>query len=85
VWLYAASKALASEDDTFFLARDSGFLWRSFYNSTGVPIACVKSGPTRGTNWSWDIVAVELLSCLRDFVSAGRLANRSITGVWQDS
>lgn len=41
-WLYAASKALASETDTLSLASDSGFIWRSFYNAKGIPIACVK-------------------------------------------
>jgi hypothetical protein len=42
VWLYAASKALASESDTLSLACESGFIWRSFYNVKGNPIACVR-------------------------------------------
>lgn len=37
-----ASKALASESDTLSLACESGFIWRSFYNARGSPIACVK-------------------------------------------
>src|SRR5579862_4692386 len=41
-WLYAASKALASAGDTLSLAGESGFIWRSFFNSRGIPIACVK-------------------------------------------
>ena len=41
-WLYAASKALASEGNTLSLACESGFIWRSFYNAKGAPIACVK-------------------------------------------
>ncbi len=42
MWLYAASKALASECDTLSLACDSGFIWRSFYSVIGIPIACVR-------------------------------------------
>ena len=42
IWLYAASRAFASSGDTLSLARRSGFVWRSFYNANGVPIACVK-------------------------------------------
>ena len=42
VWLYAASEALASESQTLSLAYESGFVWRSFYNRSGIPIACVK-------------------------------------------
>jgi hypothetical protein len=41
-WLYAASKARASESHTFSLACESGFIWRSFYNAKGAPVACVK-------------------------------------------
>ena len=41
-WLYAASKALASQGDTLLLACESGFIWRSFYNIKGAPIACVR-------------------------------------------
>jgi hypothetical protein len=41
-WLYAASKARASEHETLSLAYDSGFIWRSFYKRSGIPIACVK-------------------------------------------
>jgi hypothetical protein len=41
-WLYAASDALASATDTLSLAFGSGFVWRSFYNGVGIPIACVK-------------------------------------------
>ena len=41
-WLYAASKALASENDTLSLACESGFIWRPFHNAKGIPIACVK-------------------------------------------
>ena len=41
-WLYAASKALASQGDTLSLACESGFIWRSFYNVNGAPIACVR-------------------------------------------
>ncbi len=40
-WLYTASKAAASESETLMLARDSGFIWRSVFNSVGNPIACV--------------------------------------------
>ncbi len=42
LWLYAASKALASEAETLSLAYESGFIWRSFYNESGNRIACVK-------------------------------------------
>lgn len=41
-WLYSASKARASESDTLRLAYESGFIWRSFYNTSGKAIACVK-------------------------------------------
>jgi hypothetical protein len=43
VWLYSASKARASESETLSLAYQSGFIWRSFYNRSGIPIACVKN------------------------------------------
>ena len=42
MWLYAASKGLASESDTLLLACESGFIWRPFYNVRGIPIACVR-------------------------------------------
>jgi hypothetical protein len=41
-WLYAASKAKAPEHDTLSLAGKSGFIWRPFYNRSGIPIACVR-------------------------------------------
>ena len=43
MWLYAASKLYATAAETLTLACDSGFIWRSFYNQQGVPIACVKA------------------------------------------
>lgn len=42
IWLYAASRAKASAPDTLWLACNSGFVWRPFYNRSGVPIACVR-------------------------------------------
>jgi hypothetical protein len=42
IWLYAASRAKASAPDTLWLACNSGFVWRPFYNRTGIPVACVK-------------------------------------------
>jgi hypothetical protein len=41
-WLYAASKTKAPEHDTLSLAAESGFIWRPFYNRSGIPIACVR-------------------------------------------
>ena len=45
VWLYAASKARASESETLSLAYQSGFIWRSFYNRSGIPFCepCVRT------------------------------------------
>jgi hypothetical protein len=42
IWLYAASRAKASDSDTLSLACRSGFVWRPFYNRNGIPIACVR-------------------------------------------
>src|SRR5262245_21177959 len=42
VWLYAASRAKASDDDTLTLACNSGIIWRPFYNRNGSAIACVR-------------------------------------------
>lgn len=42
IWLYAASRAKASDFDTFLLACHSGFVWRPFYNRNGIAIACVR-------------------------------------------
>jgi hypothetical protein len=42
IWLYAASRAKASDSDTLSLACRSGFIWRPFYNRTGSSIACVR-------------------------------------------
>lgn len=47
VWLYAASKALASESDTLSLACESGFIWRSFYNVRGESYRVREGHPTR--------------------------------------
>jgi hypothetical protein len=41
-WLYAASRSWASERETFALASESGFIWRSFYNKAGSAIACAR-------------------------------------------
>ena len=41
-WLYAASQSRASERETFALASESGFIWRSFYNKVGSAIACAR-------------------------------------------
>jgi hypothetical protein len=49
VWLYAASRAKASDSDTLSLACDSGFIWRPFYNRNGVAIACAKQIQARDT------------------------------------
>lgn len=42
VWLYAASRAKASDSDTLSLACGSGFIWRPFYNRSGAAIACAR-------------------------------------------
>ena len=42
IWLYAASQAKAPEYETLALTGRSGFLWRPFYNRSGIPIACVR-------------------------------------------
>lgn len=52
VWLYAASRALASEGDTVSLACESGFIWRLFSNVKGNPInAHAMRCTTRPTPW----------------------------------
>jgi len=42
LWLYAAAESMATESETLLLACESGFIWRSFHNVKGIPIACVK-------------------------------------------
>jgi hypothetical protein len=46
-WLYAASKALASQGDTLLLACESGFIWRSFYNIKGGAYRVRQGHPAR--------------------------------------
>ncbi len=90
VWLYAAYKAGASECETLALAYDSGVIWRSFYNRSGIPIACVKDiqpgddillGYRQGS-------AVKLLARFRvgwpDQPIAASTAFGRIPGIWVD-